>query len=156
MVVDGHVLPAIAGLAERGKVHSPATPAFIDERPLAGRPGAVSDCHITGLPEPTRPVQARPLVLVKEDDEPSRPGVGSLFGLSRAVTLECGRFTALRDQADGVIEGSSVPRFAADTEAVRSEAPTYEEEQLGTPATELSDCYDQLARATVRGKLIVI
>ena len=55
-----------------------------------------------------------------------------------------------------MIEGSSVPRFAADTEAVRSEAPTYEEEQLGTPATELSDCYGQLARATVRGKLIVI
>jgi len=62
----------------------------------------------------------------------------------------------LRDQADGVIEGSSVPRFAADTEAVRSEAPTYEEEQFGTPATEASDCYDQQARATVRGKLIVI
>ena len=73
---------------------------------------------------------------MKEDDEPSRPGVGSLFRLSRAVTLERGRFTALRDQADGVIEDSSVPRFAADTEAVRSEAPTYEEEQFGTPATE--------------------
>jgi hypothetical protein len=38
----------------------------------------------------------------------------------------------------------------------RSEAPAFEEQQLGTPATELSKRYDQLARATVRDKLIVI
>ncbi len=59
MMMDGHVLSAIAGLAQRGKVDGPATPSFIDERPLAGLPWPLSDCHTMGLPEPTLPVQAQ-------------------------------------------------------------------------------------------------